>query len=267
MDQKSRNWVLTIFNFDLIPNLKHESIRYSAYGDEICKKTGRPHKQAFVVFKDNVRFSHVKKLFPSTHIEKMQGRLEHNEAYCSKEGSYHEYGNKPMTKRRQGELGREYWQEQLDLARQDPDLCDPKLQITHLNNLERIHERAQKKSKLEHLTELDNWWFVGPTGTGKSRTARELYPDAYIKQCNKWWNDYEGQETVIIEDINPDHKYMANFIDQWCDHYPFPAETKGGQKQIRPKRFIITSRYNINEILIDPSQISSWERRFKIKTF
>ena len=31
--------------------------------------------------------------------------------------------------------------------------------------------------KPDDLTDIDNYWFVGSPGTGKSRSARDLYPD------------------------------------------------------------------------------------------
>lgn len=57
--------------------------------------------------------------------------------------------------------------------------------------------------KVPTLGPLDNEWHYGDTGTGKSRHVRTKYPDAYIKGNNIWWDGYDGQEVVIIEEMGP----------------------------------------------------------------
>lgn len=262
----SKNYTLTIFDFNELPNLQHESVKYSAYGDEVCSTTGRPHKQAFVCFKTSVRFAHVKKLYPTAHIEVMAGLLEHNEKYCSKEGSYHEYGVKPKTKRQIGHLGAQYWQEQVDLAKKDPSLCDPKLQITHFNNLQKIHLNAQVKS-MHSLEACCGLWYYGEAGSGKTTAARTQYPDAYIKDLTKWWDGYDGQEVVIMDDMDPFHKDLSKYLKDWADKWPFRAEMKGASRLIRPKLFIVTSQYHYNEIFQDKETLEALDRRYIVTKF
>lgn len=267
MSQKARNYCLTIFDENELVNLQHESVKYSAYGDEICPSTGRKHYQAFVIFSTSRVFTYVKKLFPTAHIEVMRGRLMDNERYCSKEGSYHEYGDKPKSQEYCGKRGREYWEEQLQLAKKDPGLCDPQLQITHRNSLKGIYYDAQKRVKHLPLEKLDNYWFYGPSGSGKSTTARSENPDHFVKQCNKWWDNYNGESVIIIDDMNITHDHMAHYLDLWADKFPINIEIKGGSLTARPKRIIVTSRYLPCEIFKDQSQVISISRRFKIREF
>jgi len=266
MTNRSTNYCLTIFNLDLIPQLQHKYIKYSAYSHEICPTTNKPHLQAFVVFKHKLSPKQVLEIFPLQHHAIMRGSFLSNEIYCSKEGNLIEYGTKPMSQEDKGLKGKEYWDEQVKLAIQDPKLCDSKLQCTHIRNLQIIHQ-INKKRKFPQLDILTNEWFIGDTQTGKSSTARKENPDAYIKQCNKWWNDYDNEEVVIIDDIDLTHEYMAYNINQWADHYEFPAETKGGQMKIRPTKIIITSRYTPDQIFKDVSTIASINRRFTFRHF
>lgn len=265
----SRKWVLTIYDFNEVEALHDSRVRYAAYGDEICPTTNRPHKQAFLYLHTPARLTQLKKLFPTAHLEIMQGTFSQNEKYCSKMGTglYHEIGSKPMTAEEKGELGADFWIRQVIQAEIDPSMCEPKLQITHFGNLQKIHERAKRKRKLPTMDVLEHEWFVGESGSGKSSTARRENPDAYIKQCNKWWCGYDDQDVVIIDDLDTTHEWMAYSINQWADHYPFPAEIKGSGMTIRPRKFIITSRYMPDQIFKDPSTIESINRRFKFRHF
>jgi hypothetical protein len=110
---------------------------------------------------------------------------------------------------------------------------------------------------------LEGEWHVGPSGTGKSRGVREKYPGAYYKMCNKWWDGYQGEETVVIEDIDKVHSVLGHHLKIWGDHGAFLAETKGGAMMIRPKRIVVTSNYEIEEIWQDRETIEPIMRRYK----
>jgi len=95
--------------------------------------------------------------------------------------------------------------------------------------------------------DMPHEWHYGATGLGKSRGVREKYPEAYIKANNIWWDGYDGQPVVIVEDIGP-KLINAHHIKLWCDHYAFAAESKGGSVKIRPKLVIFTSNYHPQDI-------------------
>lgn len=118
-------------------------------------------------------------------------------------------------------------------------------------------------TKHEAQSELQHEWHWGVTGTGKTRQARERFPDAYLKSNTKWWDGYNGEEVVILDEMTP-NTIGSWHIKQWSDHYPFSAETKGGSVRIRPKVIIITSNYSIRECYSDPRDYEAIERRFKI---
>lgn len=114
------------------------------------------------------------------------------------------------------------------------------------------------------LDKLDNHWIWGPSGSGKSSGARTRWPDLYNKPLNKWWCDYQGEATVLLDDLGKDRLVLGTHLKQWADHYPFTAETKGGGVRIRPERIVVTSNYHPNEIFQDQTTIEAITRRFQI---
>ena len=98
--------------------------------------------------------------------------------------------------------------------------------------------------KPEQLAQLTNIWYYGPPGTGKSRKVRQDHPDVYDKPLNKWWDAYEDQDVVVLDDFGNNHAVLGDHLKRWADHYPFTAEVKGGATTIRPKTIIVTSNYH-----------------------
>jgi len=114
---------------------------------------------------------------------------------------------------------------------------------------------------------LDNYWFVGKPGTGKSLGARARWPGLYNKPLNKWWTEYVGQETILLDDFGKEHSCLGAHLKHWADHYPFTAESKGGGMVIRPRRVIVTSNYSVADIWECQSMREAIYRRFKLVTF
>lgn len=115
--------------------------------------------------------------------------------------------------------------------------------------------------------ELENIWCTGRAGTGKTKWVWENYPDLYIKDLNKWWDGYHGQETVLLDDWDPRQNVLTQKLKIWADRYPFRAETKGSSMTIRPKRIIITSNYDIDDCFENPQDVEAIRRRFKVYRF
>ena len=95
-DTKSRKYQLT-FNNPLEYGYTHESINnimknfnYSYYClcDEIGLEESTQHTHLYFVCENAVRFSKVKKLFASAHIEPAKGSSQDNRNYIRKEGKY-----------------------------------------------------------------------------------------------------------------------------------------------------------------------------------
>ena len=124
--------------------------------------------------------------------------------------------------------------------------------------------RLRKRDRTIIDGELEHEWWYGPTGTGKSKRVWEEYPEHYAKQLNKWWDGYQDEDVVVIEEWCPRNECTASFLKIWADRYPFPAEVKGGNlKKIRPTKIIVTSNYTIDQCFERAEDRGPIKRRFK----
>lgn len=94
-----------------------------------------------------------------------------------------------------------------------------------------------------------------------------MYPNAYRKMANKWWDGYAGQTAVILEDLDPAHAVLGHHLKIWADRYPFTAEAKGGACAPVNDVLIITSQYHPQAIWSDDETVSAILRRFELVKF
>jgi len=267
-DGRSLGWCFTINNPTEDDSLEPltQAAQYVIAGKEVGEN-GTPHLQGYAFFKTKKSLKQLKVLLPRAHLEKQKGSFEQAIDYCKKDGDFHEVGISPMSKKRKGECGAEYWEDIKKKAKSgDLDQIDPKVFVTHFNTLQKIAATYAPMPPDEENTTGE--WLWGPTGTGKSLYARSQNPSLFLKPCNKWWCGYQGEDAVLIEDFDTQHHMLGYFLKIWADRYAFPAEVKGGKINIRPKKIIITSNYHPSDIwgaqlaTLDPIQ-----RRFKIIYF
>lgn len=269
-EQRAKHWCFTINN----PKPDHHDLdrlvgwNYCVVGNEVCPSTGTPHLQGYVCFDKQLRMNAVKKMMPTAHLEIMLGTPQQASDYCKKEGDFTEFGVLPKSKSESGgEATRLKYQKTIDLAKtgQLSSIEDfaPDLYLRHYSTLKRI--TMDNPRPLTDIDQLENEWIYGAPGVGKSRMARAENPGYYLKPHNKWWLGYKGQDTILIDDLDRDDaRWIGQFLKNWCDHYPFHAETKGDGVIIRPKKFVVTSNYRIDE-LFDGVLAEAISRRFKLR--
>lgn len=262
---RSRDYCFTINNYTdaHIQLLEALDCTYVVYGKEVGE-SGTPHLQGYVRFPSAKSVSAVIKLMPGAHIEIKKGRCDQAIDYCKKDGDYYERGEAPMTNEKKGECNKRRFKEAFEAAKAGEfDAIPEDLRVRYYNTWKKI--RMDYSEKHQSLDELDNEWRYGPTGTGKSRSAHEMYPDAYLKPADtEWWDGYTGQEVVIIDDFDKYHVKMGYKLKIWLDHYPFIAQSKGSSMMIRPKKVIITSNYHPRDIWDDERTLDPVLRRVKL---
>lgn len=248
-----------------IEHLKALEYAYLILGYEKGDKEETPHIQGYIHFKRNVDFSKVKKLIPRAHIEARKGSVLQATDYCKKDGVFQEFGIMPVSA---AEGSKQTWKSIMVHAQNgDFDwIMDnyPKVWIQLSNRLEglRIREKKILDGELEH-----EWW-VGTTGTGKSKALWELYGEHYQKELNKWWCGYQDEVVVAIEEWSPKNECTGSQLKIWADRYPFTAQIKGGSiKKVRPLKIIVLSNFDIDACFTDARDLEPLRRRFKTFRF
>ena len=262
---RSRSWVFTLNNYSPEDELSLEScdgFRYVLYGREVGE-SGTPHLQGFVYCKSAVVLSYVRERIPRAHWEVSRGTTKQACDYCKKDGDFVERGDAPVTAAEKGAAEAERWEEARKVARLgDIESIPADIYVRYYRTLKEIaKDHMCKPPDHDALTGI---WIWGIAGCGKSRRAREEYAGAYLKMANKWWDGYQGEENVIIDDLDKKHDCLGHHLKIWGDRYSFLAETKGGALAIRPKCIVVTSQYSIEDIWEDEETRAALNRRYTI---
>lgn len=265
---RSRGYVFTLNNYTDKDEERIQGIDsvYLVYGREKAPTTGTPHLQGYIRFKSAKTLSAAIKQLERCHVEIAKGDIDQCVDYCKKEGDYIEIGCKPMSQKEKGKAEKERYKRAYQSAKEGKlEEIDADIMVRHYSTLKKIKRDHQITP--ESIPELVNEWYYGESGTGKSRKAREENPEAYIKNCNKWWCGYDGQDVVIIEEWSPQHECLVHHLKTWADHYAFQGETKGSSTLIRPKKIIVTSNYHPEECFSNVNDLGPILRRFKVTHF
>lgn len=284
---RGKYWCFTLNNYNHDDISQFEDIKefatYFVYGKEVGD-SGNEHLQCFIALKKITEFATIKRYWPRAHFELMAAKDPKDAAnYCKKGEQSHfeykelgtdgpnfgkncdytEYGELPA---KQGDKGGQatqaMWTEVMhNVANNQFEKIPPKILISHYGNLKKLYYDIRPHPKdLDYVCGI---WIYGPPGVGKSHRARTEYGSYYDKMFNKWWDDYQDEETVLLDDFDEEHKIFGHHLKRWADKYTFKAEVKNHIQTIRPKRIVVTSNYHPNEIF-QGKMLDAIERRFNI---
>lgn len=267
---KGRNWAFTLNNFEEshleVIDKWHQlhSACYIIYGKE-TGDSGTPHLQGYFHLLAPAALSAMKKILPTAHWEICKGTPAENIAYCSKEDDHPMvYGAEPKT---QQQANKDKATRFIELAKKgDYKTIEEEMPAKYLQQYKTMQQIATDNMvKPADLEETCGVWLYGESGCGKTTAARTEYGTYFSKPCNKWWDGYQDEDCVVIEDMDPDHNKLAYHLKLWTDKWSFTAEVKGGTRSLRPKKVIITSQYSIEEVFHDSIQTQdALNRRCKV---
>lgn len=213
------------------------------YGEEVAPTTGHKHLQGYVYFKHEKTRSAVKAFFhpASPNVRPADGSAEQNRTYCFKlndpvptpDELCHEFGTVPKKGKRSD----------LDTIR---DSLEAGASIVDVMSTAKSYQGclfAEKwlkyKGKKRPLAPVTIYWLWGPPESGKTRWVYDNYPDVFRPLSYKWWEGYDGESEVLLDDIRGDFCKFHELL-KLTDRYPFRVEVKCGSRQALYTTLIIT---------------------------
>ncbi|AKO63006.1 replication-associated protein [Beak and feather disease virus] len=235
----SRRWCFTLNNptdgeIEYVRALSPDEFHYAIVGREKGEQ-GTPHLQGYFHFKNKKRLSALKKMLPRAHFERAMGSDLDNEKYCSKEGDViltlgivARDGHRAFDRAVAAVMG---GSKMRDVAREFPDIY-----VRHGRGLHNLSLLVGSHPR-DFKTEVDVVY--GPPGCGKSRWANEQPGTKFYKMRGEWWDGYDGEDIVIIDDFYGWLPYCEML--RLMDRYPHKVPVKGAFVEFTSKRIIITS--------------------------
>ena len=125
-----------------------------------------------------------------------------------------------------------------------------------------------KNNKVSKIIDRKCFWLYGPSGIGKSRLVRDSFNEIYEKSNNIWWDGYNNEKIVLIDDFDKTCIKLSYYLKIWGDNYRFNGEIKGSTIQPIYNKLIITSNYDIESLFFnreDPDNelIDALKRRYE----
>lgn len=220
--------------------MRQHRATYLCYGVEVCPTTDRMHHQGYLYFQDCKTKSSVVKMLKPNHVEICEGSVEQNIVYCSKDGDFHEFGERPadngIRKSLLDVLTAVATRPEAELL-QDPTFNGAE---TWARNYRAIREYASIMTPdRTEMTRLYIYW--GKSNCGKSYNAflegaRPMFYDGRFF-------DYHGEKKVVLEDMDPDNVPPRNLMLRLIDRYPMTVPIKGGFQKFVATDVYITTNY------------------------
>lgn len=235
------------------------SVRYAIYQGE-RGENGTPHLQGYVEFTRPVRLSHCRILLPTAHWEPRLGTREQAIAYSSKEAT-REHGPYEFGERGSGGQGKRsdlaVVKEKIDSGATEREIADEHFSqwCRNYRAFERYRRITGEQRDWPVVVEV----FYGRPGTGKSRAALAENPGSYWKPRDKWWDGYEGQAVVVLDEY---YGWLTwDTVLKICDRYPLLVETKGGYINFLARKVVITTNRDHRRWYAKTFPIEALERR------
>ena len=237
------------------------TLRYFCMADEIGKE-GTPHTHLYVYFNSRVRFSTVKKNFPSAHIEPAHGNIQSNISYIKKtgkwegtdkaetrvDGTFEEWGTVPTQKGTRADMEELY--ELIKAGYSNAEILAMNNDyILNIERLDRVRtELLIDKFKNTRRTDLKVIYISGATGTGKTRGILDKHGDGNVYRVNDYEHPFDGYscQNILAFDEFRSQLRLSDMLN-YCDIYPIQLPARYANKFACYETVYIISNWSLED--------------------
>lgn len=258
---RSRAWCFTLNNYtqEEVDKLKLYPCDYMLFGYEVGEE-GTPHLQGFFYAGTQRVLSAIKKKTSDRiHLENARD-IPASIAYCKKDGNFFEQGDPPNQGKRAD----------LDGLKEMIEKRAPMKEVAQANfgaflqfhkGLKIYHELCfEPRDHTQPPPQVI--WLFGSTGTGKSAYPYKHHPqaDIYVKPPGQWFDGYQQQPAVVLDDFDPSHMCFRNLL-HLLDRYPHKVPVKGSFVEFNSNYIYITSDKPPQEMYPNRHELLQLQRR------
>lgn len=222
-----------------------EQISWLVIGDE-KGESGTPHLQMACRFNKQTSLSLARKIFgrDKAHVEVMKGTCEQSYVYCSKEKLLMERGPRPADPGKEAKSKLDGMIIAIKEGQCDRTIFEmnPAMYLRYRSSIgaaKALYAGTIKRNP------LSVFWYWGETGAGKSyRAEQEAAEDGrrlYRQNGSSWWDGYDGDELVVIDDLEETVRFRD--LLKILDVYNILVPTKGSHTWLKCEKIWVTASY------------------------
>lgn len=269
-DKQSEMYQITINN-PVDKDITHEEIKKTLVNNFktlqfFCmadEKGSCLHTHIFVCFASRVRFSKVKKHFPTAHIENVKGTVSQNIAYIKKNGkwqddlkhetqiagTYEEFGTPPPDSKGKCDDMTELYYMIMDGLTNAEIIARNQDYILQIDKLDKVRTTIlTDKYKNTRRTDIEVTYCYGMTGSGKTRGVLDEFGDSNVFRVTDYQHPFDGyncQEVIVFDEFRSSLplKEMLNY----CDIYPIELRARYSNKFACYNKVFIISNWKLEK--------------------
>ncbi len=271
-DIQSKKFLLTINN-PIDHDIDEESIekqlltvkfRYACYAREVGVN-GTEHIHLFICANTRIRFSTLKKRFPSAHIDKAYGSVAENIAYITKtgkwdsseksetriEGSFREFGDPPSKLEENTPELSGILDDIISGMSTSEIIAEYPQHLFRVNAIDSVRQAFLADKYKERMRAVTVTYIHGASGVGKTRGIYKKYSPESICRITTYpksgirFDSYSGQDVLVFEEFASQIpiEEMLNYLDI----YPLMLPARYSDKVACYTKVIITSNLPLDK--------------------